>query len=105
MRFPETGDYVFPKGLATVHIDQDQTRASTGAQRLARPPELPGRGGPAAATPARLRPLQLIPVSQDPSGGGQFRELADLHAGALGRAGQPLASATAASRSSAEISE
>jgi hypothetical protein len=24
MRFPETGDYVFPAGLATVHIDRDQ---------------------------------------------------------------------------------
>ncbi len=23
MRFPESGDYVFPKGLATVHIDRD----------------------------------------------------------------------------------
>jgi hypothetical protein len=23
MRFPETGDYVFPAGLATVHIDRD----------------------------------------------------------------------------------
>ena len=24
MRFPETGEYVFPKGLATVHIDRDR---------------------------------------------------------------------------------
>jgi hypothetical protein len=24
MRFPETGDYVFPEGLATVHIDREQ---------------------------------------------------------------------------------
>ena len=24
MRFPETGDYVFPAGLATVHIDTDK---------------------------------------------------------------------------------
>lgn len=24
MRFPESGDYVFPKGLATVHIDRDR---------------------------------------------------------------------------------
>ena len=23
MQFPETGDYVFPAGLATVHIDRD----------------------------------------------------------------------------------
>ncbi len=23
LRFPETGDYVFPAGLATVHIDRD----------------------------------------------------------------------------------
>ena len=22
MRFPDTGDYVFPRGLATVHIDR-----------------------------------------------------------------------------------
>jgi hypothetical protein len=27
MRFPETGDYVFPAGLATVHIDRDQDAA------------------------------------------------------------------------------
>ena len=24
MRFPETGDYVFPAGLATVHIDRER---------------------------------------------------------------------------------
>jgi hypothetical protein len=24
MRFPETGDYVFPAGLALVHIDRDR---------------------------------------------------------------------------------
>ena len=24
MRFPESGDYVFPAGLAPVHIDRDQ---------------------------------------------------------------------------------
>ena len=24
MPFPETGDYVFPAGLATVHIDRDR---------------------------------------------------------------------------------
>ena len=24
MRFPESGDYVFPKGLATLHIDRDR---------------------------------------------------------------------------------
>ncbi len=24
LRFPETGDYVFPAGLATVHIDRDR---------------------------------------------------------------------------------
>ena len=24
MAFPETGDYVFPAGLATVHIDRDR---------------------------------------------------------------------------------
>jgi hypothetical protein len=24
MRFPETGDYVFPAGLSTVHIDHDR---------------------------------------------------------------------------------
>jgi hypothetical protein len=26
MQFPETGDYVFPAGLATVHIDRDRDR-------------------------------------------------------------------------------
>ena len=24
LRFPETGDYVFPAGLTTVHIDRDR---------------------------------------------------------------------------------
>ena len=28
MAFPQTGDYVFPEGLATVHIDREQNRGT-----------------------------------------------------------------------------
>ena len=28
MAFPETGEYVFPEGLATVHIDREQNRGT-----------------------------------------------------------------------------
>ena len=28
MAFPETGDYVFPEGLAIVHIDRSRNRGS-----------------------------------------------------------------------------
>ncbi len=31
LAFPETGDYVFPQGLATVHIDRDRDTGHTGS--------------------------------------------------------------------------
>ena len=46
MRFPETGDYVFPAGLATVHIDREgRHRGLLGAQHLAHPHGPPWDGG------------------------------------------------------------
>ena len=43
VRFPETGDYAFPAGLATVHIDRERDLGEYwGTQHLAHPHASPG---------------------------------------------------------------
>ena len=67
MRFPETGDYVFPAGLATVHIDRvTATSASTG-NRTSGSSTTSAAGhradrttGPGPCQPARRPPPVLI---------------------------------------------